>query len=153
MLYYESAGAEEQALDGIVMIIGLTSNNVTFQSVFCYSIQPFFGYWICFLADTQLLSPFWYISSKIVCYLNTYGKDFNGGLFHFKDGEPATIMPAVGVSFPKSFYPFFQYNLICCWHSYECRLCSVNFNSELLYDMFIYNSNLDRNSSLLFLSL
>jgi hypothetical protein len=36
MSYYimiESAGAEEQALDGIVMIIGLISNNVTFQSV------------------------------------------------------------------------------------------------------------------------
>lgn len=33
---------------------------------------------------------------SVVCYLNTYGKDFNGGLFHFQDGEPATIMPAAG---------------------------------------------------------
>ncbi|XAR64003.1 Procollagen-proline 3-dioxygenase [Bertholletia excelsa] len=31
-----------------------------------------------------------------VCYLNSYGKDFNGGLFHFKDGEPATIVPMAG---------------------------------------------------------
>ncbi|KAI5385368.1 hypothetical protein KIW84_072099 [Lathyrus oleraceus] len=33
---------------------------------------------------------------SVVCYLNTYGKDFNGGLFHFQDGEPATIIPAAG---------------------------------------------------------
>ncbi|WJX46950.1 procollagen-proline 3-dioxygenase [Trifolium repens] len=33
---------------------------------------------------------------SVVCYLNTYGKDFNGGLFHFQDGEPETIMPAAG---------------------------------------------------------
>jgi hypothetical protein len=38
----ESAGAEEQALDGIVMIIGLISNNVTFQSVLFNS--TLFGY-------------------------------------------------------------------------------------------------------------
>ncbi|XP_061373840.1 uncharacterized protein LOC133316142 isoform X2 [Gastrolobium bilobum] len=31
-----------------------------------------------------------------VCYLNSYGKDFNGGLFHFQDGEPASIMPMAG---------------------------------------------------------
>ncbi|KAK7260575.1 hypothetical protein RIF29_26730 [Crotalaria pallida] len=31
-----------------------------------------------------------------VCYLNSYGKDFDGGLFHFQDGEPASIMPQAG---------------------------------------------------------
>ncbi|TYG75008.1 hypothetical protein E1A91_D04G220600v1 [Gossypium mustelinum] len=31
-----------------------------------------------------------------VCYLNSYGKDFEGGLFHFQDGEPKTIAPMVG---------------------------------------------------------
>ncbi|KAK7359508.1 hypothetical protein VNO77_01469 [Canavalia gladiata] len=31
-----------------------------------------------------------------VCYLNTYGNDFSGGLFHFQDGEPASIMPKAG---------------------------------------------------------
>lgn len=35
---------------------------------------------------------------KAVCYLNTYGKDFEGGLFHFQDGEPKTIVPSAGVS-------------------------------------------------------
>ena len=40
MLYYESAGAEEQALDGIVMITGPTSNSVTLQLVF--NFQPLF---------------------------------------------------------------------------------------------------------------
>ncbi|MQM22126.1 hypothetical protein Taro_055174, partial [Colocasia esculenta] len=31
-----------------------------------------------------------------VCYLNNYGKDFRGGIFHFKDGEPASIIPQAG---------------------------------------------------------
>ncbi|KAF3944520.1 hypothetical protein CMV_029021 [Castanea mollissima] len=31
-----------------------------------------------------------------VCYLNSYGGDFKGGLFHFKDGEPTTIKPLAG---------------------------------------------------------
>ncbi|KAL7132244.1 hypothetical protein ABFS83_12G058700 [Erythranthe nasuta] len=31
-----------------------------------------------------------------VCYLNSYEVDFNGGLFHFKDGEPLTIAPMAG---------------------------------------------------------
>ncbi|KAF5750072.1 hypothetical protein HS088_TW03G00404 [Tripterygium wilfordii] len=33
---------------------------------------------------------------KAVCYLNTYGEDFKGGLFHFQDREPETIMPSAG---------------------------------------------------------
>ncbi|XP_019054962.1 PREDICTED: uncharacterized protein LOC104607266 isoform X2 [Nelumbo nucifera] len=32
----------------------------------------------------------------VVCYLNTHGKDFKGGLFHFQDGEPSTIVPMAG---------------------------------------------------------
>ncbi|KAJ8459788.1 hypothetical protein OPV22_032714 [Ensete ventricosum] len=31
-----------------------------------------------------------------VCYLNSHEKDFNGGLFHFKDGEPSSIAPTAG---------------------------------------------------------
>ncbi|KAF7808505.1 Prolyl 3-hydroxylase 1 [Senna tora] len=31
-----------------------------------------------------------------VCYLNSYGRDFSGGLFHFQDGEPTSIMPMAG---------------------------------------------------------
>ncbi|XP_018446527.2 uncharacterized protein LOC108818144 isoform X1 [Raphanus sativus] len=31
-----------------------------------------------------------------VCYLNSYGKDFKGGLFRFQSGEPATISPSAG---------------------------------------------------------
>ncbi|CAL8995260.1 unnamed protein product [Prunus brigantina] len=31
-----------------------------------------------------------------VCYLNSYGDDFKGGLFHFQDGDPATIVPSGG---------------------------------------------------------
>ncbi|KAH6764978.1 2-oxoglutarate and oxygenase superfamily protein [Perilla frutescens var. hirtella] len=31
-----------------------------------------------------------------VCYLNNYGVDFHGGLFHFQDGEPSTIAPMAG---------------------------------------------------------
>ncbi|KAF8389678.1 hypothetical protein HHK36_024197 [Tetracentron sinense] len=31
-----------------------------------------------------------------VCYLNSHGKDFKGGLFNFQDGDPATIAPVVG---------------------------------------------------------
>lgn len=31
-----------------------------------------------------------------VCYLNSYGKDFKGGLFHFQDGDPTTIVPLAG---------------------------------------------------------
>ncbi|CAJ1939046.1 unnamed protein product [Sphenostylis stenocarpa] len=33
---------------------------------------------------------------SVMCYLNTYGKDFSGGLFHFQDGEPTSIMPKAG---------------------------------------------------------
>ncbi|XP_065857362.1 uncharacterized protein [Euphorbia lathyris] len=32
-----------------------------------------------------------------VCYLNNYEKDFKGGLFHFQDGEPTTVVPMAGV--------------------------------------------------------
>ncbi|KAL1328456.1 uncharacterized protein [Arachis hypogaea] len=32
----------------------------------------------------------------VVCYLNNYGKDFNGGLFRFQDGLPMSIMPMAG---------------------------------------------------------
>ncbi|KAL2248784.1 prolyl 3-hydroxylase 1 isoform X1 [Sesamum indicum] len=31
-----------------------------------------------------------------VCYLNSYGMDFDGGLFHFQDGEPSTVAPLAG---------------------------------------------------------
>ncbi|KAJ7942820.1 2-oxoglutarate (2OG) and Fe(II)-dependent oxygenase superfamily protein [Quillaja saponaria] len=31
-----------------------------------------------------------------VCYLNSCGRDFNGGFFHFQDGEPTTVMPMAG---------------------------------------------------------
>ncbi|KAI4313653.1 hypothetical protein L6164_026612 [Bauhinia variegata] len=33
---------------------------------------------------------------SVVCYLNSYGIDFSGGLFHFQDGEPTSIMPMAG---------------------------------------------------------
>lgn len=31
-----------------------------------------------------------------VCYLNNYGKDFKGGLFHFQDGDPTVVVPMAG---------------------------------------------------------
>ncbi|XP_015868023.3 uncharacterized protein LOC107405477 isoform X1 [Ziziphus jujuba] len=31
-----------------------------------------------------------------VCYLNSYNNDFKGGLFHFQDGEPTTVVPLGG---------------------------------------------------------
>ncbi|KAG9153006.1 hypothetical protein Leryth_024743 [Lithospermum erythrorhizon] len=31
-----------------------------------------------------------------VCYLNSYDADFKGGLFHFQDGEPSTLVPIAG---------------------------------------------------------
>ncbi|KAG7589329.1 Prolyl 4-hydroxylase alpha subunit [Arabidopsis suecica] len=31
-----------------------------------------------------------------VCYLNSYGKDFKGGLFRFQSREPATVAPSAG---------------------------------------------------------
>ncbi|KAM2329863.1 uncharacterized protein LOC126607612 [Malus sylvestris] len=31
-----------------------------------------------------------------VCYLNNYVDDFKGGLFHFQDGDPETIVPSCG---------------------------------------------------------
>ncbi|XP_057963052.1 uncharacterized protein LOC131154356 isoform X1 [Malania oleifera] len=31
-----------------------------------------------------------------VCYLNNFGEDFKGGLFHFQDGEPTTVVPMAG---------------------------------------------------------
>lgn len=34
--------------------------------------------------------------AQAVCYLNTYEQDFHGGLFHFQDGEPATVVPTMG---------------------------------------------------------
>ncbi|XP_043722541.1 uncharacterized protein LOC122669759 isoform X2 [Telopea speciosissima] len=32
-----------------------------------------------------------------VCYLNSHGEDFNGGLFCFQDGEPTTVVPVSGI--------------------------------------------------------
>lgn len=31
-----------------------------------------------------------------MCYLNSYDADFKGGIFHFKDGEPADVLPMAG---------------------------------------------------------
>ncbi|KAL5995518.1 hypothetical protein ACLOJK_025581 [Asimina triloba] len=31
-----------------------------------------------------------------VCYLNSFGVEFEGGLFHFHDGDPTTIVPMAG---------------------------------------------------------
>lgn len=31
-----------------------------------------------------------------MCYLNSYGIDFEGGLFHFQHGEPASVVPMTG---------------------------------------------------------
>ncbi|CAO2830077.1 unnamed protein product [Amaranthus hypochondriacus] len=31
-----------------------------------------------------------------VCYLNNYGEDFSGGMFHFQDGEPENYVPMAG---------------------------------------------------------
>ncbi|XP_008798338.1 uncharacterized protein LOC103713247 [Phoenix dactylifera] len=31
-----------------------------------------------------------------VCYLNSHGKDFRGGIFHFKEGEPSSLVPVAG---------------------------------------------------------
>ncbi|XP_074309528.1 uncharacterized protein LOC141644017 [Silene latifolia] len=31
-----------------------------------------------------------------VCYLNSYGENFSGGIFHFQDGEPANYVPMAG---------------------------------------------------------
>ncbi|KAK4786256.1 hypothetical protein SAY86_002945 [Trapa natans] len=31
-----------------------------------------------------------------VCYLNSHGESFRGGLFHFKDGELQTVVPSAG---------------------------------------------------------
>ncbi|XP_010681358.2 uncharacterized protein LOC104896320 [Beta vulgaris subsp. vulgaris] len=31
-----------------------------------------------------------------VCYLNSCGEDFSGGMFHFQDGEPANYVPMAG---------------------------------------------------------
>ncbi|CAH9053314.1 unnamed protein product [Cuscuta epithymum] len=31
-----------------------------------------------------------------ICYLNSYDVDFKGGVFHFKEGEPANILPMAG---------------------------------------------------------
>ncbi|XP_024193062.1 uncharacterized protein LOC112196826 isoform X2 [Rosa chinensis] len=33
-----------------------------------------------------------------VCYLNNYGDDFKGGLFHFQDGDLTTIVPSSGIT-------------------------------------------------------
>ncbi|XLR26095.1 hypothetical protein S83_053995, partial [Arachis hypogaea] len=62
------------------------------NEVFCTGtavvINPVFSvtYWDC---DTD----FWW---HVVCYLNNYGKDFDGGLFRFQDGQPMSIMPMAG---------------------------------------------------------
>ncbi|XP_020573304.1 uncharacterized protein LOC110019807 isoform X2 [Phalaenopsis equestris] len=31
-----------------------------------------------------------------VCYLNSHGKDFEGGFFRFKDGDPSSVVPFAG---------------------------------------------------------
>ncbi|BBN00842.1 hypothetical protein MPTK1_2g02570 [Marchantia polymorpha subsp. ruderalis] len=31
-----------------------------------------------------------------VCYLNNYEEDFKGGLFHFEEGDPQTVVPSAG---------------------------------------------------------
>lgn len=50
------------------------------------------------LCDCYSLNIFIFSMFKAVCYLNSYGVDFGGGLFHFQDGEPTTFVPMAGVS-------------------------------------------------------
>lgn len=50
-----------------------------------------------FFSSSHRLFLCWLVV-KAVCYLNSHGKDFEGGMFHFQDGDPATIVPMAGVS-------------------------------------------------------
>ena len=64
----------------------LFGNYLSIRSIFCPKVSCWQFSYFC-----------WW---KAVCYLNSYGRDFKGGLFHFQDGEPATIEPLAGVSEP-----------------------------------------------------
>jgi hypothetical protein len=54
--------------------------------------------------------------------LNNYGNDFKGGLFHFQDGDLATIVPSGGVSedFKRMFSSFFT-------HLHALELTKIEF--------------------------
>lgn len=69
---------------------------VSFSCYLCYAIHfpEFVAYG---------LHP--YVVIKAVCYLNSHGKSFRGGLFHFKDGELPTVVPSAGVSLPVWLFP------------------------------------------------
>ncbi|KAL4293192.1 hypothetical protein AHAS_Ahas18G0103500 [Arachis hypogaea] len=83
----------------------------------------------------------------VVCYLNNYGKDFNGGLFRFQDGQPMSIMPMAG---DVLIYTADQHNihsvdevysivLLSCMFDYivhDCRACGLgcNFQPERLME-------------------
>lgn len=100
ILENNSAGAEELALDGTVMITGPISSNDTLRYLINFYVL-FAFYVLSLLCWQYLFLCFCYICDfffeKAVCYLNSYGKDFKGGLFHFQDGEPATLVPMAGV--------------------------------------------------------
>ncbi|XP_021293551.1 uncharacterized protein LOC110423608 isoform X4 [Herrania umbratica] len=78
-----------------------------------------------------------------VCYLNSYQKDFKGGLFHFQDGEPKTIAPLArdAVMYTadsrnthsvdeKAYYTS---QIMCRVHSYLCQH-QIIYLSELLME-------------------
>lgn len=67
--------------------------SVSCPDFFCWF---FFACILCSLY--QLISHLLCLVVKEVCYLSSYGEDFKGGLFHFQDGEPLTILPMAGVS-------------------------------------------------------
>ncbi|XP_034690486.1 uncharacterized protein LOC117918058 isoform X2 [Vitis riparia] len=65
-----------------------------------------------------------------VCYLNSYGKDFKGGLFHFQDGDPTTIVPLAGITDGERLTLTLWFSRDCS-HDEDAKLVSLLSQSQL----------------------
>ncbi|XP_043722542.1 uncharacterized protein LOC122669759 isoform X3 [Telopea speciosissima] len=65
-----------------------------------------------------------------VCYLNSHGEDFNGGLFCFQDGEPTTVVPVSGdvimyTADSRNIHSVDEVLQFCFWKAFELRETEV----------------------------
>lgn len=70
---------------------------------------------------------------KAVCYLNSYRKDFNGGLFHFQDGEPTTIEPLAGVSEVVYGFLWYHFSVPALVETWEHHLLLYTINRVIIF--------------------
>lgn len=92
---------------------------------------------VCYLNNLLSFLTTFYFLIKAVCYLNSHGKDFEGGLFHFKAGEPSSVVPVAGVS-NSVLLPTYGYRV---YYRKKCLMNGTNSLLVYLQDVLMYTAD------------